>query len=105
MALGPTEYAVKFAGNRDDMAQFSEVDRIEAAIRNQSAKELSWSLWYCRMRQSIPSARPADVRYWAEVEARVEQALTPAPEAKQYPAKKKKSNRGLGSQQLGGPGA
>ncbi len=79
------------------MAQFSEVDRIEAAISNQSAKELTWSLWYCQMRQSIASARPADVRYWAAMEARVNDALSPPGPAKQYPAKRKNSGRGLGS--------
>ena len=35
------------------MPPFSEVTRIEAAIQNKSAKELAWSLWYCRMRQAV----------------------------------------------------
>jgi hypothetical protein len=35
------------------MPPFSEVRRIEAAIKNKSAKELEWSLWYCRMRQTV----------------------------------------------------
>jgi hypothetical protein len=79
------------------MPPFSEVRRIEAAIRNRNAKELEWSLWYCRMRQTVPSARPADLRYWSGVEEQVQAALPPAAEAKQYPVKKKKPGRGLGS--------
>ena len=79
------------------MPPFSEVTRVEAAIRNRSAKELEWSLWYCRMRQTVPSARPADLRYWSGMEAKVVEALAPAAEAKVFPAKKKKAGRGLGS--------
>jgi len=79
------------------MPPFSEVRRIEAAIRNKNAKELEWSLWYCRMRQTVPSARPADLRYWSVVEAQVQAVLAPPMETKQYPAKKKKPSRGLGS--------
>ncbi len=79
------------------MPPFSEVTRVEAAIRNRSAKELEWSLWYCRMRQTVPSARPADLRYWGGMEAKVVEALAPAAEAKVFPAKKKKAGRGLGS--------
>jgi hypothetical protein len=79
------------------MAQFSEVDRIEAAIRNKSMKELEWSLWYCRMRQSVPSARPTDVKYWSAVEAKVESVLAPPAAEKVYVAKRKKrEGRGLG---------
>jgi hypothetical protein len=79
------------------MPPFSEVRRIEAAIKNKNAKELEWSLWYCRMRQTVPSARPADIRYWSGVEAQVESALAPPPAEKSYPAKKRKADRGLGS--------
>ncbi|MBB5057101.1 hypothetical protein HDF16_001786 [Granulicella aggregans] len=79
------------------MPPFSEVRRIEAAIKNKNAKELEWSLWYCRMRQTVPSARPADIRYWSGVEAQVEAALAPPPAEKSYPTKKKKADRGLGS--------
>ena len=68
------------------MPPFSEVRRIEAAIKNKSAKELEWSLWYCRMRQSVPSARPADLRYWSGVEEQVMAVLVPSGEAKTYPA-------------------
>jgi hypothetical protein len=78
------------------MSAFSEVDRIEAAIKNKSAKELEWSLWYCRMRQSVPSARPADVKYWRGIEALLQETIAPAAKAKVYPAKKKKAERGLG---------
>ena len=79
------------------MAQFSEVLRIEAAIRNKSVKELEWSLWYCRMRQAVPSARPADLRYWGGVEEKVQAVLAPPAAEKVYPAKKKKrEGRGLG---------
>jgi hypothetical protein len=79
------------------MAQFSEVLRIEAAIKNKSVKELEWSLWYCRMRQAVPSARPADLKYWSGVEEKVSAVLAPPAEAKVYPAKKKKRvGRGLG---------
>jgi len=79
------------------MSPFSEVTRVEAAINNKSVKELEWSLWYCRMRQTVPSARPADLRYWGAMESRVEAALAPPAEEKQYPKKKKKAGRGLGA--------
>jgi len=79
------------------MPPFSEVRRIEAAIKHKNAKELEWSLWYCRMRQTIPSARPADLRYWSGVEEQVQAVLAPPVESKQYAAKKKKAGRGLGS--------
>jgi len=79
------------------MPPFSEVRRIEAAIKNKNAKELEWSLWYCRMRQTVPSARPADLRYWSGVEEQVQAVLAPPVEAKQYPAKKKKAGRGMQS--------
>ncbi len=78
------------------MPPFSEVRRIEAAIRNRNAKELEWSLWYCRMRQSVPSARPADLRYWSGMEEQVNAVLAPPTEAEVYPAKKKRANRGIG---------
>jgi hypothetical protein len=78
------------------MPSFSEVTRIENAIKNKSAKELEWSLWYCRMRQTVSSARPADVKYWSGIEALVKETMAPAVEAKVYPARKKKANRGLG---------
>lgn len=81
------------------MPPFSEVRRIEAAIKNKNAKELEWSLWYCRMRQTVSSARPADLRYWSGVEEQVQAVLAPPVETKQYPAKKKrkKTTRGLES--------
>ena len=79
------------------MPPFSEVRRIEAAIKNRNAKELEWSLWYCRMRQAVPSARPADLRYWSGVEEQVQSVIAPPLEAKQFPVKKKKTDRGLGS--------
>jgi hypothetical protein len=79
------------------MPPFSEVRRIEAAIRNKSAKELEWSLWYCRMRQAVPSARPADLKYWSGVEERVQAVLAPPVVEKIYPVKKKRAARGLGS--------
>jgi hypothetical protein len=75
---------------------FSEVRRIETAIKNKNAKELEWSLWYCRMRQAAPSARPADLKYWSGIEARVKETLAPPVAAKVYPTRKKKPNRGLG---------
>ncbi len=78
------------------MPSFSEVTRIENAIKNKSAKELEWSLWYCRMRQTVSSARPADVKYWSGIEALVKETMAPAVAAKAYPARKKKANRGLG---------
>jgi hypothetical protein len=78
------------------MPPFSEVTRIEAAIKNKNAKELEWSLWYCRMRQAVPSARPADVKYWSGIEALVKETLAPPVVAKAFPARKKKPNRGLG---------
>jgi hypothetical protein len=78
------------------MPPFSEVTRVEAAIKNKNAKELEWSLWYCRMRQTVSSARPADVKYWRGIEALVQDTLVPPAAAKLYPARKKKPNRGLG---------
>jgi hypothetical protein len=78
------------------MPPFSEVTRIEAAIRNKSAKDLEWALWYCRMRQTVPSARPADVKYWGAMEEKVQEAMVKPVEATQYPARKKKPIRGLG---------
>jgi hypothetical protein len=78
------------------MPPFSEVTRIENAIKNKSAKDLEWSLWYCRMRQAVPSARPADVKYWRGIEALVKEAMAPVAAAKQYPVRKKKAARGLG---------
>jgi hypothetical protein len=77
------------------MASFSEVTRIETAIKNKNSKELEWSLWYCRMRQAVPSARPGDVKYWRGIEALVKETMTPVVE-KVYTAKKKKAGRGLG---------
>jgi len=75
---------------------FSEVKRIETAIKNKNAKELEWSLWYCRMRQAVPSARPADLKYWSGIEALVKETMAPPVAAKVYPVRKKKPNRGLG---------
>lgn len=75
---------------------FSEVTRIEAAMQNRSLKELEWSLWYCRMRQALPSARPADLRYWSGIEEKVQAALAPPSEPKQYPMRKKRPQRGPG---------
>ncbi len=79
------------------MPPFSEVTRIEAAIKNKNAKELEWSLWYCRMRQTVPSARPADLRYWSGVEEQVQAVLAPSSAVSDLPQKKKKTGRGLGS--------
>ena len=79
------------------MSGFSEVKRIETAIKNKNAKELEWSLWYCRMRQAVPSARPADLKYWSGIEALVKETLAPPVEAKVYPVRKKKrTDRGIG---------
>jgi hypothetical protein len=77
------------------VSKFSEVDRIEAAIKNKNAKDLEWSLWYCRMRQAVPSAQPGEVKYWRGIESLVKETITP-PVAKVYPTRKKKPNRGLG---------
>lgn len=75
----------------------SEVRRVQTAIDNKNTKELEWSLWYCRMRQTVPSARPADAKYWRAMEAEVEAALAPPPPPKVYATKKKKKGiRGLG---------
>ena len=59
------------------MPSFSEVTRIEAAIKNKNSKELEWPLWYCRMRQTVPSARPADLKYWSGIEALVKETMAP----------------------------
>ena len=74
----------------------SEVRRVQAAIDNNNRKELEWSLWYARMRQSVPSARPADVKYWSAVERQVQEILDPPPPPKVHPTRKKKQGRGLG---------
>jgi hypothetical protein len=83
------------------MPPFSEVTRIEAAIRNKSAKELEWGVWYCRMRQAVPSARPADLKYWGGMEEKVQAAMAKPIEVKLYPARKKKPMRGLGLGPMG----
>jgi hypothetical protein len=76
---------------------FSEVKRIEAAIKNKSAKELEWSLWYCRMRQGVASARPGEVKYWSGIEALVKETISPPMAAKVYLVRKKKrADRGIG---------
>jgi hypothetical protein len=81
----------------EGVSGFSEVKRIEAAIKNKSVKELEWSLWHCRMRQAIPSAQPGEVKYWRGIEALVKEVMAPPVAAKVYPAKKKKrEGRGLG---------
>ena len=78
------------------MSRFSELTRIETAISNKSAKELEWSLWYCQMRQKLPTALPSHVKYWGGIEALVKEAMAPAAAAKQVPVRKKKTARGLG---------
>ena len=79
------------------MSGFSEVKRIEAAIKNKSAKELEWAMWYCRMRQSIASAQPGEVKYWRGIEALVKETISPPMTAKVYPTRKiKRQDRGLG---------
>jgi len=79
------------------MALPSELRRVQAAVDNNNHKELEWSLWYARMRQTTPSARPADVKYWRAVEEQVDAILNP-PAPKVYPSRKKKREaRGLGS--------
>ena len=81
----------------EGVSGFSEVKRIEAAIKNKSAKDLEWSLWHCQMRQAIPSAQPGEVKYWRGIEALVKEAMAPPVVAKVYPTKKKKrEGRGLG---------
>jgi hypothetical protein len=85
------------------MAVPSEVRRVQAAIDNNNHKELEWSLWYAKMRQSVPSARPADVKYWSAVEQQLHDILDPPPPAKTYRSKKaKKAGRGLGLSPLPG---
>jgi hypothetical protein len=86
------------------MPSFSEVTRIEAAIKNKNRKELEWSLWYCGMRQAVPSALPGDVKYWRGIEALVKDALAPPAAAAVYPTRKKKANRGLGLGPMEGEG-
>jgi hypothetical protein len=85
------------------MAVPSEVRRVQAAIDNNNRKELEWSLWYAKMRQSVASARPADVKYWFAVEQQIEEILAPPPPEKAFPTRrKKKENRGLGLSPLPG---
>ncbi len=79
------------------MALPSELRRIQAAIDNNNHKELEWSLWYARLRQSVSSARPADVKYWSAVERQLQEILSPPLPEKVYPTRKKKQeDRGLG---------
>ena len=85
------------------MAIPSEVKRVQAAIEHHNHKELEWSLWYARLRQSVPSARPADIKYWSAVEHQVVEILTPPLPAKSYPTKKKRENRGLGLGPIASP--
>lgn len=85
------------------MAVPSEVRRVETAIANKNHKELEWSLWYCRLRQTVPSARPADIKYWRAVEAKVEETLAPPAAEKAFPARRKKAaGRGIGLSLLPG---
>ena len=85
------------------MAVPSEVRRVQAAIDNNNHKEMEWSLWYARMRQAVPSARPADIKYWSAVERQLQDILEPPPPPKNFPTrKKKKENRGLGLSPLPG---
>lgn len=79
------------------MAAPSEVTRVEAALKNRGVRELEWARWYCAMRQSVPSARPADVKFWSAMAERVQAALTPEPAATAYPTRKKRGPRGLGA--------
>jgi hypothetical protein len=78
------------------MSRFSEVARIEAAIKNKSAKELEWAIWYCQMRQRLPSALKSHVKYWSEMEDRVREVTEPPVAEVKYPVKKKRAGRGLG---------
>ena len=80
------------------MAVPSEVRRVQAAIDNNNHKELEWSLWYARMRQSVSSARPADVKYWSAVERQLQEILDPPTTRPHlpHPQKEKSANRGLG---------
>ena len=78
------------------MSRFSEVARIEAAIKNKNAKELEWSIWYCQMRQRLPSALKAHVKYWREMEDKVREVTEPPVAEVKYPVKKKRAGRGLG---------
>jgi hypothetical protein len=81
----------------------SEVKRVETAMTTGNKRELEWSLWYARMRQSVPSARPADVKYWRAVESQVQDILEPPPPPQVYAInKKKKGVRGLGASPLPG---
>ncbi len=79
------------------MAVPSEMVRVEAALKNRGAKELGWARWYCAMRQRVPSARPADVKFWSAMAERVDEVLAPPVPEKVYPSKKKRAGRGLGS--------
>ena len=83
------------------MAAPSEVVRVEAALKNKGAKELEWARWYCAMRQSVPSARPADIKFWSAMAERVEEVLAPPVAVMVYPSKKKKTGRGLGAGPIG----
>ena len=81
----------------------SELRRVQAAIDNGNRKELEWSLWYARMRMSVPSARPADVKYWRAVEGQVDAILNPPEPVHAFTARrKKKEPRGLGLSPLPG---
>jgi hypothetical protein len=78
------------------MPPFSEIKRIEAAIANKNAKELEWALWYCQMRQNVPSARRQHNKYWNGLEDTVRAAIAGPVVETQYPVRKKRAGRGLG---------
>ena len=81
------------------MSKPSEVIRIEKAIANKNMRDLEWCLTYCRMRKTHPTASGQHARYWAQMEEQVADALglnDPAPK-KNYPTRKARPQRGLGS--------
>ena len=63
------------------MTRFKELKRIERAIRENDAEQLTWALSYCRSRLSIAPTK-SQRKYWTALIAEVEAVLVPSAEAK-----------------------
>jgi len=56
------------------MTRFSELKRIEKAIKNSDKEELEWSLRYAKMRISIATMKE-HIKYWRKISNKVSNAL------------------------------
>jgi len=59
------------------MTRFSELKRIEKAIKNNDKEELEWSLRCSKMRISIATTKE-HIKYWRKVSNKVSNALDDA---------------------------